>query len=232
MSVDEALRLRPTSSLPSMTSSGRRLVVAMVVLLICDVIGGFIGVATGAETWGTAWGFDTHSTVPLPMGAAQLVLAWLAARDVRPRVGFVAAVLLSAICLMSVLFGLFDGDLIGNVIGRVRLLGGRLGGAPAVRHRRGWWARFRSGQAAPPATLTARRRSSRSGVGPRLCNLDAAGPSPDGTPASFWALRAVDSRRYAAPLTGTPTRHCDAPAPALSVREVLQPPRYRARSAG
>ena len=98
-----------------MTSSGRRLVVAMVVLLICDVIGGFIGVATGAEAWGTAWGFDTHSTVPLPMGAAQLVLAWLAARDVRPRVGFVAAVLLSAICLMSVLFGLFDGDLIGNV---------------------------------------------------------------------------------------------------------------------
>ena len=98
-----------------MTSSGRRLVVGMVVLFVFDVIGGLIGVASGAETWGTAWGFETHSTVPLPMGAAQLVLAWLAARDVRPRVGFVAAVLLSAICLMSVLFGLFDGDLIGNV---------------------------------------------------------------------------------------------------------------------
>jgi hypothetical protein len=87
----------------------------MVVLFICDVIGGLIGVASGAETWGTAWGFDTQSTVPVPMGAVQLVLAWLAARDVRPRVGFVAAVLLSAICLMSVLFGLFDGDLTGNV---------------------------------------------------------------------------------------------------------------------
>ena len=98
-----------------MTSPGRRLVVAMVVLLICDVIGGLIGVASGAETWASAWGFDTHSTVPLPMGAAQLALAWLAARDVRPQVGFVAAVLLSAICAMSVLFGLFDGDLIGNV---------------------------------------------------------------------------------------------------------------------
>jgi hypothetical protein len=98
-----------------MASSGRRLVVAMVVLFICDVIGGFIGVASHAETWGTAWGFDTHSTVPVPMGAAQLALALLAARDVRPRVGFVAASLLSAICLMSVLFGLFDGDLIGNV---------------------------------------------------------------------------------------------------------------------
>jgi hypothetical protein len=98
-----------------MTSSGRRLVVAMMVLLICDVIGGLIGLATGAETWGTAWGFDTHSTVPLPMGVGQLALAWLAAREARPRVGFVAAVILSTICAMSVLFGLFDGDLIANV---------------------------------------------------------------------------------------------------------------------
>jgi hypothetical protein len=87
----------------------------MVVLFVCDVIGGFIGVATDAETWGTAWGFDTHSTVPLPMAAAQLLLAWLAARDVRPRVGFIAAVVLGAVCVMSVLFGLFDGDLTGNV---------------------------------------------------------------------------------------------------------------------
>lgn len=87
----------------------------MLVLFVCDVIGGFIAVASGAETWRTAWGFDTHSTVPLPMGAAQLLLAWLAARDVRPRVGFVAAGLLSAVCLASVLFGLFDGDLTGNV---------------------------------------------------------------------------------------------------------------------
>jgi hypothetical protein len=34
---------------------------------------------------------------------------------VRPRVGRIAAGLLSAFCLMSVLFGLFDGDLIANV---------------------------------------------------------------------------------------------------------------------
>jgi hypothetical protein len=98
-----------------MSSPGRRLVVAMLALFICDVIGGLIGVASGAETWGTAWGFDTHSTVPLPMGAVQLLLAWLAAGNVRPRVSFVAAVLLGAICLMSVLFGLFDGDLTGTV---------------------------------------------------------------------------------------------------------------------
>jgi hypothetical protein len=94
---------------------GRRLIVAMLVLFVCDVIGGLIGVATGAETWGTAWGFDTHSTVPLPVGAVQVVLAWLAARNVRPRVSFAAAALLSTVCLMSVLFGLFDGDLIDGV---------------------------------------------------------------------------------------------------------------------
>jgi hypothetical protein len=33
----------------------------------------------------------------------------------RPRVSRIAAVLLSAFCLLSVLFGLFDGDLIDNV---------------------------------------------------------------------------------------------------------------------
>ena len=76
---------------------------------------GFIAVASGADGWDEAWGFETESTVPLPVGAAQLVLAWLAARNVRPPVGLVAGALLSAFCLISVLFGLFDGDLIGNV---------------------------------------------------------------------------------------------------------------------
>ncbi len=87
----------------------------MLVLLVGDVIGGFIGIATGAETWGTAWGFDTQSTVPLPMGVVQLILAWVAARTVRSAVGLVAAAVLSAVCLASVLAGLFDGDLIGSV---------------------------------------------------------------------------------------------------------------------
>ncbi len=87
----------------------------MVVLVVCDVIGGFIALASGADTWDEAWGFNTDFTVPLPVGVAQLVLAWLAARNVRPPVGLIAAVLLSAFCLISVMFGLFDGDLIGNV---------------------------------------------------------------------------------------------------------------------
>ena len=96
-------------------AAGRRLVVAMLVLITCDVIGGFLAVASGVNTWGEAWGFNTDSTVPLPVGAAQLALAWLAARNVRPPVGLIAAVLLSAFCLISLMAGLFDGDLINNV---------------------------------------------------------------------------------------------------------------------
>jgi len=63
----------------------------MLVLFVCDVIGGFIGVSEGVNTWGEAWGFNTQSTVPLPVGAAQLVLAWLAARNVRPMRGVTSA---------------------------------------------------------------------------------------------------------------------------------------------
>lgn len=96
-------------------ASGRAVILSMLVLVVCDVIGGFIGVASGVNTWDEAWGFNTESTVPLPVGAAQLALAWLAARNVRPPVGLIAAVLLSAFCLISLIFGLFDGDLINNV---------------------------------------------------------------------------------------------------------------------
>ena len=87
----------------------------MLGLLVCDVIGGFVAIASGADTWNEAWGFDTKHTVPLPIAVAQLGLAWLAARNARPPVGLIAAALLSAFCLISVLAGLFDGDLISNV---------------------------------------------------------------------------------------------------------------------
>jgi peptidoglycan/LPS O-acetylase OafA/YrhL len=96
-------------------ASGRPLLVAMLVLIVCDVIGGFLAVFSGLATWGEAWGFDTKFTVPLPVGAAQLFLAWLAARNVRPPVGLVAAVILSVFCLISLMFGLFDGDLTNEV---------------------------------------------------------------------------------------------------------------------
>lgn len=94
---------------------GRTLILAMLVLFACDVVGGLIAVASGADTWDHAWGFDTQSTVPLPVGMVQLVLAWLAGRGAWPRVGFVAAVLLSVFCLTSLVFGSLDGDLRGNV---------------------------------------------------------------------------------------------------------------------
>ncbi len=87
----------------------------MLVLLVFHVIGGFLGVAWGVNTWGEAWGFNTQSTVPLPVGVAQLVFAWLAARNVRPPGGLIAAGLLSAFCLLSLILGLFDGDLLNNV---------------------------------------------------------------------------------------------------------------------
>jgi hypothetical protein len=101
-------------AMPSV-ASGRALVLAMVVLFACDVIGGFLALSSGADSWDEAWGFSTSSTVPLPIAAAQLLLAWLAARNVRPPVGRVAAVLLCAFCVVSLLAGLFDGDLIDNV---------------------------------------------------------------------------------------------------------------------
>ncbi len=87
----------------------------MLVLFICDVIGGSLAVVSGVATWGEAWGFDTTFTVPLPVGAVQLALAWLAARNVRPPIGLVSAVVLSVFCLISLLFGLFDGDLTNEV---------------------------------------------------------------------------------------------------------------------
>lgn len=96
-------------------ASGRSLVRSTLVLVVCDVIGGFLALASGVDSWNEAWGFETDSTVPLPIGAAQLALAWLAARNVRPPVGLIAAALLSAFCLISLIFGLFDGDLINNI---------------------------------------------------------------------------------------------------------------------
>ncbi len=96
-------------------ASGGRLLVAMLVLFVCDVIGGILAVVSGIATWGEAWGFDTKFTVPLPVGGVQLVLAWLAAVNVRPPVGLVAAVVLGVFCLLSLLFGLFDGDLTDEV---------------------------------------------------------------------------------------------------------------------
>jgi hypothetical protein len=111
---DQPSSLQRLRSAPSVTS-GRALLLAMVGLLVCAVIGGFVALASGANSFSEAWGFDTQHTVPLPIGLAQLVLAWLAVSNTRPRIGYIAAVTLSVFCLISVLAGLFDGDLIQNI---------------------------------------------------------------------------------------------------------------------
>ena len=92
-------------------SSARRLLLATVALVVADVVGVLIAVSSGITDEDKVRGFDILGFVPLPMVATELVLAWLAARNVRPPIGRVAAVLLGVICLVSVLAGLFDGDM-------------------------------------------------------------------------------------------------------------------------
>jgi peptidoglycan/LPS O-acetylase OafA/YrhL len=97
-------------ALASMTS-GRRLVLATVALAAADVIGGVLAVSSDTSTWGEAVGFEPSASPPWAMFVVQLLLAWVAARDVRPPLGRVAAVVLVVICVISLIFGLFDGDL-------------------------------------------------------------------------------------------------------------------------
>ncbi len=91
--------------------SGQRLLLATVVLIAIDVVGGILAVSSGVNTWGEAWGSRALLAAPLPMMVAQLVLAWLAARNVRPPVGLVAAIVLALACLISAVSGFFDGGL-------------------------------------------------------------------------------------------------------------------------
>jgi peptidoglycan/LPS O-acetylase OafA/YrhL len=89
-------------------SSGRRLLLAAVALIVADLIGGLLSISAGLNTWADAW-VEPSMNTPWYMMAAQLVLALLAAGDARS--SRVAAILLAVVCAISVLFGLFDGDL-------------------------------------------------------------------------------------------------------------------------
>jgi hypothetical protein len=90
-------RTRQDSPLPSHPWLPQHLFLAMVVLFVCDVIGGLLAVVSGLATCGEACRFDTSFTVPLPSGALQPVLAWLAAPNVRPPIGTIAAIALGAL---------------------------------------------------------------------------------------------------------------------------------------
>ena len=93
------------------TRSGRTILVATVVVLAIDVVGGILAVSSGVNTWAEAWGSRALLAAPWPMMAAQLLLAWIAARNLRPPVGLVAAMVLALACLVSAVSGFFDDGL-------------------------------------------------------------------------------------------------------------------------
>ena len=90
----------------------RSLRLSMAVLLGLDLVGGLLAVASGVNTWGEAWGGKALLAAPVPMIVGQVLLTWLATRTSR-RSAAVAAGLLAAACLVSVVSGFFDGGL-GN----------------------------------------------------------------------------------------------------------------------
>ena len=94
------------------TATVRRLRLAMAALVVTDLVGGLLAVASGVNTWGEAWGSQALLAAPLPMIAAQVLLTWLATRAVA-RSAAVAAGLLAVACFVSVISGFFDGGL-GN----------------------------------------------------------------------------------------------------------------------
>jgi hypothetical protein len=63
-----------------MTSS-RRLVLAMGVLVVVDLVGGLLAIGSDVNTWGEAWSGDALLAAPWPMILVQLVLTWLATRN-------------------------------------------------------------------------------------------------------------------------------------------------------
>src|SRR6478672_7948550 len=94
------------------TRTGRRLVLAMGVLLLTDLVGGLLAVAAGVNSWTEAWGGKALLAAPVPMVVAQLLLTWLSVRT-SSRWSALPAGLLAAACLVSVVSGFFDGG-IGN----------------------------------------------------------------------------------------------------------------------
>jgi hypothetical protein len=90
----------------------KTLVGAVGVLLVTDLVGGLLAVASDVNTWGEAWGGKALLAAPLPMIAVQALLTWAAVRG-RGRGAVAAAGLLAAACLVSVASGFFDGGL-GN----------------------------------------------------------------------------------------------------------------------
>ena len=94
------------------TRTARRLGSTVCALVVTDLGGGLLAVASGVNTWAEAWGSKALLAAPVPMIAAQVVLTAVAARK-NGRGAAVAAGLLGVACFVSVISGFFDGG-IGN----------------------------------------------------------------------------------------------------------------------
>ena len=111
-----------SSPQPLRDDSARRLLAGIAALVLTDLVGGVLSVASGVNTWAEAWGPAALLAAPAPMVVGQVVLTALAAGLV-PRVSrrwaTAAAMLLAIACLVSVASGFFDGGL-----GNTELTGG------------------------------------------------------------------------------------------------------------
>ena len=86
----------------------RWLVGAVVVLVVVDVVGGSIAIATDVNDGAEAWGPDARLAAPWQMIVFQILLTGVViSRRRRGAIG--AAVLLAAAALVSAISGFFDG---------------------------------------------------------------------------------------------------------------------------
>ena len=98
-----------------MPSIPRLLVAAVAVLVVLDLAGGLIAIATDLNEVGGAWSTEARLAVPWPIILLQLALTAVAVLGRRFAVA--AALLLTATCAVSVMSGLFDGDLFAQGLG-------------------------------------------------------------------------------------------------------------------
>jgi hypothetical protein len=90
--------------------SAQRLVGAVALLVLLDVVGGLVAISDGVNRGMQAWGSTARLAAPWPMVLVQ-VAATAVAITARRAVARPAAALLSVLCLVSAVSGFFDGGL-------------------------------------------------------------------------------------------------------------------------
>ena len=94
----------------------RALVVSVVVLLVLDLIGGIVAVASDVNDWSEAWSGNARLAAPWPMILLQVCALGLAVAFSRPW-AIVGATILALACLASALSGFFDGAFAAGELG-------------------------------------------------------------------------------------------------------------------